>query len=92
MLTKNITKVIFVLLIGTLFFMTNPSHKTHKTNINNEYKKKNKWTGMLGGGRAIGAITTYNDYLFFSTTEFEDETVSIGFLTKVVIVKDLKVE
>ena len=55
-------------------------------------KKENKVAGFLGGGRLTGALTTYNDYYLFSTSEIDGTRMTIGILTKVFVVQDLKLE
>ena len=80
------------LFIFIILFATNPSGDSHKTAINNEFKKENTIAGVLGVGRLAGALTTYNDYFLFSTTEIDGSIISFGILTKVFVVRDLKLD
>ena len=90
MSNKIVVRLAIAFFIAILLFATNPSDTTHKEAINNEFKKENTVAGILGGGRIAGALTTYNDYFLFSTTEIDGTIVSFGILTKVFVIQDLK--
>lgn len=70
-----------------LLFFTNPSDRTHCDSIKNRVKKDHPIIGTVLG-RTPCALTVYNDYILFSTTEISGDLVSIGALGKV-YVRDL---
>lgn len=83
--------IVFLVIAGILLFFTNPSYNNHRTTVNNEFKKTNRLVGILGGGRAVGALSTYNDFLLFSTTEIDGKLLSVGVLSKVVVVGNMNI-
>lgn len=84
---KNILWFVIFVLGGLV--VTNPSYDTHKNKINQEVKADHPLIGKLGAGKLVSALTNYNNYFLFSTTELDGDVVSYGVLT-VVVVKDLE--
>lgn len=63
-----------------LVALTNPSPQSHEEQIVAQYSEQNPITGKLGAGHILAEMTTYHNYLLFSTTSFRDERISIGAL------------
>lgn len=83
MRAKSILQTIITFLVVFFLYSSNPSHTAHRASINNQFKKENRFFALLGGGKAVGALTTYNDYILFSVTDIEGEIISIGLAGKV---------
>ena len=90
-MSKKSRYIVILLVAGILLFFTNPSYDSHLNKINDQFKKENKVAGFLGGGKAVGALSTYHNYLLFSTTVFDGDLLSIGILSQVIVVRDLDV-
>ena len=79
----------FILFIVGALVITNPSYDTHKNKINREVKADKPLIGKLGGGKLLSALTNYNNYFLFSTTELDGEVLSYGAMG-VVLVRNLE--
>ncbi len=84
---KRIFWIILALLLVAL--LTSPNEELHKKKINQEFKGKNPFTGILGAGKVFSELVTYHDYYIFSSMTFRDETVSFGIFRTVFVFKDL---
>lgn len=89
-MTKKSLYIVILMVMGILLFFTNPTYDSHQNKINDQFKKENKVVGFLGGGKAVGALSTYHNYLLFSTTVLDGDLLSIGVLSKVIVLRDLK--
>jgi len=68
------TIILGLILLGVL----NPSPTTHWQQIAQTYANENPVTGALGVGKALGAVSSYHDYVFFSTTSLGPKRMSVG--------------
>ena len=66
--------VIVLFLLGVL----NPAPTAHRQQIAQTYANENPVTGAIGVGEALGAVASYHDYVFFSTTSLGGRRVSVG--------------
>ena len=66
----------FLILVGMA--ISNPSQERHREAIASQYSAENPITGALGAGYLFAKMTTYNNYLLFSTTTVRDERISVG--------------
>jgi hypothetical protein len=66
--------VIVLFLLGVL----NPAPTAHRQQIAQTYANENPVTGAIGVGEALGAVASYHDYVFFSTTSLGERRVSVG--------------
>jgi hypothetical protein len=68
---------------------TNPGVDDHKKSVYRNLPNRAGAEGLMAeiAGRMLGNVDPlpldYNNYLFFSTTTFGDETMSVGALTRV---------
>lgn len=68
----------FLILAGLA--LSNPSQERHQEAIASQYSEENPITGALGAGYLFAKVTTYNNYVLFSTTTVRDERVSLGII------------
>jgi hypothetical protein len=61
-----------------LIAVLNPSPTTHRHRIAQTYANENPVTGAIGVGEALGAVASYHDYVFFSTTSLGEKRLSVG--------------
>ncbi|MEL7020193.1 MAG: hypothetical protein AAGK47_01175 [Bacteroidota bacterium] len=82
--SNNFSWLLIIIILGAMV-VTNPTFEKHKSKINSQVKSDKPLIGKIGGGRLLGALTTYNNYYLFSTTQLEGKSVSFGVLGMVVV-------
>lgn len=85
--SSNFSWLLIILILGAMVVL-NPTAEKHKEKINAQVKGDKPLIGAIGGGKLLGALTQYNNYYLFSTTDIEGERISFGLLG-IVVVEDI---
>jgi hypothetical protein len=84
-----IKPLILLTVVAIILFITNPSEETHRNKMKENIRAQAVQTGVLGSiGSSLGITDlavdalpfTYNSYVVFSTTTYDGELLSYGFL------------
>ncbi len=86
---KRIAIVIVLVLIFAL--VSNPEFEKHQSKINEKFAQENPIASSLGGGRLYSELVKYKDFYVFSYTSRNQEVVSIGIFSLVLVIKDIDV-
>jgi len=79
MSTRQTAIAIGAVFLGLILISAlNPSPTAHRQQIAQTYANENPVTGAIGVGEALGAVASYHDYVFFSTTSLGGRRVSVG--------------
>ena len=60
--------------------LLNPSEDRHRDAIVAQYKKENPLSGRFLVGDALAQMTTYHNYVLFSTTTIGEDKISTGYV------------
>ena len=71
-------RLVLVLLGGAA--LLNPSEDRHQEAIVAQYKKENPLSGTLGAGHILAEVTTYHNYVLYSTTTIGEDKISTGYI------------
>ncbi|MFK7932631.1 MAG: hypothetical protein AB8G22_03925 [Saprospiraceae bacterium] len=85
--SNNFSWLVILIVLGAMVVL-NPTEDQHKDKINAQVKSDKPLIGSIGGGKLLGALTSYNYYYLFSTTDLEGDQVSFGVLG-IVVVEDI---
>jgi hypothetical protein len=79
MTTRQTAITVGAVVLGLILIVVlNPSPTAHRQQIAQTYANENPVTGAIGVGEALGAVASYHDYVFFSTTSLGDAQMSVG--------------
>lgn len=84
---------IFIIVLGILLLISNPSSEKHKKKIVEKFKKENPLTGQLGAGDLLTKAISYDDYYLFSISRISinNEAISFGVGSYVLVYKSLDI-
>ena len=84
---------IFLLVIGVLLLLTNPSLEKHKKKIVEKFNQENPITGQFVAGDILTKAIAYDDYYLFSLSKISlnNKTISFGIAGFVVVYKSLDI-
>lgn len=83
--------VIVIVLVVVFALVSNPGFEKHQSKINEKFAQENPIAGSLGGGRLYSGLVKYKDFYVFSYTSRNQEVVSVGFFSLVLVIKDIDV-
>ena len=77
---KQLFSMLLVLVVLGGAALLNPSEDRHRDAIVAQYKKENPLSGRFLVGDALARMTTYHNYVLFSTTTIGEDKISTGYV------------